>query len=166
MESLAAGMRPPRDRAIGRKDAATFRAPECALLAGSHVMQTKWIFSSTFLPYTGEPIEFMLEDRNQPIHGTFANGAFHSRWADYDVDRVASWRGSDGDLSAVPMQIPTVSKGTFITTLRRLTKVLSRGRVAPIVPPRSHARTNAVPAISMQPVASSTRHIASNQISS
>ena len=128
-------------------------------------MQEKWIFSSTFLPYTGEPIEFMLEDRNQPIHGTFANGAFHSRWADYDADRVASWRGSDPYPSAVPIQLSTASTGSFITTLKRLARILSGGRGTPIAR-RSHARAHAVPAMPMHPVVASARHIASNQISS
>ncbi|HEV2607751.1 MAG TPA: hypothetical protein VGT79_07195, partial [Xanthomonadaceae bacterium] len=109
----------------------------------------------------------MLEDRNQPIHGTFANGAFHSRWADYDADRVASWRGSDGDTSAMPTQKPTAATGMFVTTLKRLTRILSRGRSTPMIaPPRSHARTHAVPAMPMQPVVAIARHIASNQISS
>lgn len=128
-------------------------------------MQEKWIFSSTFLPYTGEPIEFMLEDRKQPIHGTFANGAFHSRWADYDVDRVASWRGSDGDPSAEPIKLSTASTGRFIATLKRLARVLA-GRGAPIALPLSHARTHAVSAMPQHPVVSSAHHFASNQISS
>jgi len=129
-------------------------------------MQAKWIFSSTFLPYTGEPIEFMLEDRNQPIHGTFADGIFHSRWADYDADRVASWRGSDGDPSAEPIELSTVSKGRFVTTLKRLARILSGRRSSPIAAPRSHARPHAVPAMQMHPVVAIARHIASNQISS
>jgi len=129
-------------------------------------MQEKWIFSSTFLPYTGEPIEFMLEERNQPIHGTFSNGVFHSRWADYDADRVASWRGSDGDPSAEPIELSTASTGGFITTLKRLARILSRGRGAPIASPRSHARRHAVPSVSMQPAVAIARHMASNQLSS
>jgi len=129
-------------------------------------MQAKWIFSSTFLPYTGEPIEFMLEERNQPIHGTFSNGVFHSRWADYDADRVASWRGSDGDPSAEPIKLSTVTKGRFVTTLKRLARILSGGRSTPSAAPRSHARPHAMPAMTMHPVVAIARHIASNQISS
>ena len=108
-------------------------------------MQVQWIFSSTFLPYTGEPIEFMLEDRKQPIHGTFANGIFHSRWADYDADRVSSWRESDHDPSTTQMQIPkAATTGAFTTALMRLRKALSMGRqAAASMPPRSHARTAA-----------------------
>jgi len=129
-------------------------------------MQEKWIFSSTFLPYTGEPIEFMLEDRNQPIHGTFADGVFHSRWANYDAGRVASWRETDPDPSAVPIEQPTVSAGRLISTLKRLARILSWNRGAPIALPRSHVRTTAVTAIPMDPVVVIARHIASHQISS
>ena len=128
-------------------------------------MQAQWIFSSTFLPYTGEPIEFLLEDRKQPIHGTFANGLFHSRWADYDADRVASWRGSDGDPSAEQIAMPTVvTAGTFITTLRRLARIVSGGSMAaPIVKPRSRARVALVSGVAMRPSMAAMRRIVSNQ---
>lgn len=129
-------------------------------------MQEKWIFSSTFLPYTGEPIEFMLEDRNQPIHGTFADGIFHSRWADYDANRVASWRETDGDPSTAPIETPPATMGRFMTTLKRLARILSRRRGIPIAAPRSHSRPHAVQVLPMHPVVSGARHIASNQISS
>ena len=131
-------------------------------------MQAKWIFSSTFLPYTGEPIEFMLEDRNQPIHGTFANGLFHSRWADYDADRVASWRGSDGDPSAEPIALPkAVSTGVFIATMKRLAGILSGGsKAAPIATPHSHARVALVPDIATRVPTAAMRRFDSNQISS
>lgn len=139
-------------------------------------MQEKWIFSSTFLPYTGEPIEFLLEDRSQPIHGTFADGVFHSRWADYDADRIASWRETapdetvpeeaDPGPSIAPIELSAAPTGTFIAVLKRLTKVFSRGRAAASAPPRSHARTTQVPAFPMSPNISVARHIHSNQISS
>lgn len=129
-------------------------------------MQEKWIFSSTFLPYTGEPIEFMLEDRNQPIHGTFADGIFHSRWADYDAGRVASWRGSDPDPAAVPIASPTASAGRLISTLKRLARFVARNRGTQVVAPRSHARTHAAPALPMDPVVAIARHITSNPVSS
>jgi hypothetical protein len=51
-------------------------------------MQLKWIFRSTLLPMSKEPVEFLVEERGQSIHGTFANCIFHSRWADYDARRV------------------------------------------------------------------------------
>jgi hypothetical protein len=131
-------------------------------------MQAQWIFSSTFLPYTGEPIEFMLEDREQPIHGIFANGLFRSRWADYDSDRVQSWRGSDGDPSAAPIAIPeATTTAAFITTMRRLCRILSGGgKSASVVPPRSHARAALVPAIATRAPSAAMRHFNGNQVPS
>jgi hypothetical protein len=78
-------------------------------------MRSKWIFSSTLLPHPKETVEFLIEEREQSIHGTFANGVFHSRWADYDSRRVASWRGSAADPCVAPMAIPKI--GTFKTLL-------------------------------------------------
>ncbi len=167
----AARMRPnmQRSQLLCRMDAATLGAGN-ALCRRGVVMEAKWIFSSTFLPYTGEPIEFMLEEREQPIHGTFANGVFHSRWADYETDRVQSWRESEGEPSVALMATPqTVRTSLFITTLKRLSSMLSRGRpAAPIVPSRSHARTTTVhmPIVAMPPAVAIKRHIDSNQISS
>lgn len=83
-------------------------------------MQAPWIYSSTFLPYTGEPIDFLIKDRSEPLHGTFGNGMFHSRWADYDADLVQSWRGSEADRPVAPIEMPNVvTAGAFITTWRR-----------------------------------------------
>jgi len=132
-------------------------------------MQTPWIFSSTFLPYTGEPIDFMLEDRSQPIHGTFVNGVFHSRWADYGADRVQSWRGSHADRVAAPMEMPkAATPSVFITMLKRLSNGLSRGRNAqPVAQRRSHARIAVAPPTAVKyPSAVALRRVDSNQISS
>ena len=108
-------------------------------------MQTPWIFSSTFLPYTGEPIDFLLEDRSQPMHGTFANGMFHSRWADYAADRVQSWRGADSDPSAEPLEMPKAgTTGIWVALLKRLPNIFSMGRNAsPMTQSHTHSRTNA-----------------------
>lgn len=155
-----------KDLEIGRKDAAPRAQRES--LAESHDMQAQWIYSSTFLPYTGEPIEFMLEDRQQPIHGIFANGLFHSRWADYDADRVQSWRESDDDPSAAPIAIPKAAlTDAFIATFKRLRDALSPGRQATaIIPSRSHARTRAASDIALRPVADATESIDRHRITS
>jgi hypothetical protein len=76
-------------------------------------MELQWIYNSSFLPYTGEPIEFMLEERGQSIDGTFANGHFHSRGADYDIRQVTSWRESDGASAAPIMKPAEVPAHTF-----------------------------------------------------
>ena len=131
-------------------------------------MQAPWIFSSTFLPYTGEPIDFLLKDRSEPLHGTFGNGMFHSRWADYGADRVQSWRGSDADQVVAPMGMPKVATaGAFITTWRRLTSAVSGRRSAvPTVSPHRHSRTTALSVVPKGPADGVTRCIDSNQISS
>ncbi len=128
-------------------------------------MQAPWIFSSTFLPCAGEPIDFMLDDREQAIHGTFADGVFHSRWADYDAHRVASWRESDGEQSIAVASLPKpVASGRFAIALRRMGRIFSRkSEAAPSTPLRSHARPTSVPTIS---VPASAQPIDSNLMSS
>jgi hypothetical protein len=54
-------------------------------------MNANWIHSSTKLPREGQQIEFMLDHRNAPLQGTYSQQSFHSRWAEYDVERVGSW---------------------------------------------------------------------------
>ncbi len=131
-------------------------------------MQAQWIFSSTFLPYTGEPIEFRLEERQQPIYGTFADGTFYSRWAEYDAERIKSWRGSDGNSSTAPMQVPkAAAKNAFITALIRLRKMLSMDRQdATTIPSRSHARTPTASVIALHPLATATKSNDGNRVSS
>ena len=55
-------------------------------------MKTSWIRSSIALPRDGEPIEFVLDDREIAIAGTYAGETFRSRWTLYDVERVGAWR--------------------------------------------------------------------------
>jgi hypothetical protein len=137
---------------------------------GISAMSTKWNFSSTFLPYTGEPIDFQLEDREEPIHGTFANGTFHSRWADYDADRVQSWRTAIGDPAHEGIAGPSVENGRawFAPWTGLVKRLLVRGdRVAPAPTPRRHARTAVRPAPTVTALSSTANsHRDSNQMSS
>jgi hypothetical protein len=55
-------------------------------------MNTAWVRSSTALPRDDEPIEFVLDDRDVAIDGTYARQLFRSRWSSYDVERVGAWR--------------------------------------------------------------------------
>jgi hypothetical protein len=55
-------------------------------------MKTPWISSSSALPRDGQPIEFILDDRDVAIAGTYAGQIFRSRWTLYDVERVGAWR--------------------------------------------------------------------------
>jgi hypothetical protein len=116
-------------------------------------MQAPWIFSSTFLPHIGEPIDFLLDDRSQPIHGTFLDGVFHSRWADYGTDRVSSWRGSDPDLPAPSIEPPVaIRKTTLLATLRRIANGNFGPFAAdPIVVARRRPRTDRISLIATLP---------------
>jgi len=129
-------------------------------------MQAPWIFSSTFLPYTGEPIDFLLEDRSEALHGAFVNGMFHTRWADYDADRVQSWRVSRCDPPVEYLDLPNVpTAGAFRKLLRRWTVAMSGRGSAAHTPLRTHSRT-AVVSTAAFPAVAKTRRNDSNQISS
>jgi hypothetical protein len=107
-------------------------------------MTTKdWFFSATFLPYTGEPIDFRLEDRETPISGTYVDGKFHSRWADFSPDRVLSWREAVVDPTRVPIATLVVTgHRKWALDLKRLARRLlpirggkvSAQAVVPVVP--------------------------------
>ena len=64
-------------------------------------MMMRWVPCSDSLPRDGDPIRFLLDSRDTSINGTYASGAFRSRWTDYDVGRVRSWRAIDGANDAV-----------------------------------------------------------------
>jgi hypothetical protein len=55
-------------------------------------MYTPWVRSSSVLPREGQPVEFVLDNREVAIDGTYAGQIFRSRWTDYEVARVGSWR--------------------------------------------------------------------------
>ena len=99
-------------------------------------MATHWIFSSTSLPHRGEPIDFQLDDHEEPIHGTFADGSFHSRWADYAIDRVPSWRKAVVDPMHEQIAAPGVAgRGSWLLRVQRLVAALRVNRVGVASPP-------------------------------
>ena len=55
-------------------------------------MYADWNHSSNGLPREGQQIEFVLDYRSVAMQGTYDHQVFHTRWADYTVDRVRSWR--------------------------------------------------------------------------
>ncbi len=55
-------------------------------------MNTLWVRSSVTLPREGQPVEFVLDNRNVAIEGTYTRRVFQSRWTSYDVERVCEWR--------------------------------------------------------------------------
>lgn len=91
-------------------------------------MQDQWNYSSSFLPYTGEPIEFRLEEREQPLHGIFADGVFHSRWANYGTDSVGSWRRLAGDSSPCPAATSEFADSSFSGIVKRMKRIVSRSQ--------------------------------------
>jgi hypothetical protein len=68
-------------------------------------MHASWVASSTSLPPEGQVVEFLLDDRCVPMDGTYAHTSFHSRWTDYDVGRVRTWRPSSS--SVLPPDLAT-----------------------------------------------------------
>jgi len=64
-------------------------------------MIVPWVPCSDSLPRDGDAIRFLLDSRDASLDGTYAGGAFRSRWNEYDVGRVRSWRTMDGIPSAL-----------------------------------------------------------------
>jgi hypothetical protein len=62
-------------------------------------MYTQWIRSIAGLPLEGQPVEFVLDGREVAIEGTYIERAFRSRWSDYTIERVRSWRPAGFDSS-------------------------------------------------------------------
>jgi len=58
-------------------------------------MSIEWVTSSAALPHDGDCVEFVLDGRNVALDGTYRHQAFRSRWSEYDVQRVHSWRRAD-----------------------------------------------------------------------
>ena len=110
---------------------------------GIGAMTTPWVFSSTFLPYNGEPIDFLLEDREEPIHGTFEGSVFPSRWADYGAARVRSWRQAMVDPAHEVIKQPCVAiHSSIFGALERFARRLAgKGhRARPAATARSPSR--------------------------
>ncbi len=130
-------------------------------------MQHQWIYSSSFLPYTGEPIEFRLEEREQSITGTFADGVFHSHLARYNRSNVGSWRSLDSAPSAQPFGAPTSTTGSFSRIFQRLKNSISRNHGNDLMtPPRDRIRTVAIAPTALPRTHAIARDIDSNQMSS
>jgi len=55
-------------------------------------MHSQWVASSAALPHEGQSVEFVLDDRDIAIDGTYARQIFCSRWTSYEVGRVRTWR--------------------------------------------------------------------------
>lgn len=60
-------------------------------------MSTQWVGRTTGLPQEGQSVEFVLDGHDVAMGGTYATGNFRSRWSDYAIERVGSWRAVDLD---------------------------------------------------------------------
>ena len=58
-------------------------------------MDSLWVSSAAGLPLEGQPIEFVLDGREVALDGTYGLGTFQSRWSEYAIERVRSWRSVD-----------------------------------------------------------------------
>ena len=97
-------------------------------------MSIQWIPSSASLPHAGAPIQFMLDDRNVPMEGTYDGGNFRSRWCTYDVGCVKSWRASDISPQAAATAGNLSRAKASRSTMNWLSGLLARPRMAAAVP--------------------------------
>lgn len=51
-----------------------------------------WYVTAQKLPTPGDPVEFLVEDREIVIDGLYEGRAFRSRWGEYRESRVSVWR--------------------------------------------------------------------------
>jgi hypothetical protein len=56
--------------------------------------QSTWISTASALPIRGQPVEFMLAERECPIIGVYSGDGFRSRWTHYASELVCRWRGA------------------------------------------------------------------------
>jgi len=59
-----------------------------------HHDTSTWISTTAALPVTGQPVEFMLAERECPIVGVYSGDGFRSRWTHYASELVCRWRGA------------------------------------------------------------------------
>ncbi len=62
---------------------------------------THWISTDSALPVRGQPVEFMLAERECPIVGVYSEDGFRSRWTRYAPQLVRRWRGATEQTLAV-----------------------------------------------------------------
>ena len=49
------------------------------------------------LPREGQRVEFVLDNRDIAISGTYGQRIFQSRWSGYDVENVRAWRYAEAE---------------------------------------------------------------------
>lgn len=64
-------------------------------------MSSQVFTKPTGLPREGQPVEFVLDGRDVPINGTYAEHTFRSRWSGYEIGSVRAWRYADAASVAI-----------------------------------------------------------------
>jgi hypothetical protein len=59
---------------------------------GDNEMHLNWTTTAAGLPSDGSAVEFVLDERECPLRGTYALGRFESRWTCYPPTCVRQWR--------------------------------------------------------------------------
>lgn len=54
-------------------------------------MDSQWIATRDDLPKNGQAVNFLVDQHEVSLEGTYEDGAFCSRWAKHDAARVRSW---------------------------------------------------------------------------
>lgn len=67
-------------------------------MTGAQSMQANSCTHTAGLPDEGQRVEFVLDDREVALRGTYAHGTFQSRWSGYGRERVRFWRPDDADM--------------------------------------------------------------------
>lgn len=55
-------------------------------------MHSNWTSTAAALPSPGASVEFLLDERECPMRGTYVLGRFESRWTHYAPTSVRQWR--------------------------------------------------------------------------
>jgi hypothetical protein len=70
-------------------------------------MHPNWITTAARLPSDGSAVEFVLDERECPLRGTYALGRFESRWTCYPPTCVRQWRTTQGIAAERTRSLPS-----------------------------------------------------------
>lgn len=129
-------------------------------------MSVSWISTTACLPLSGAPILFVLDHREGPMSGTYAQGVFHSRWSDYDVDNVRLWCASNVSTVA-PMTVTNPQFQIWIGLLNWLFgRLKGHNAIASVPAAHDPIRSDSISVHHIDATHSLGRRANSNQMSS
>lgn len=129
-------------------------------------MSVSWISTAASLPLSGAPILFMLDHREEPMNGTYAQGVFHSRWSKYAVNDVRLWRASNvGAVAPMTVAKPSrqISKGALNWLFGHLK---GHDAIVSVPAPREPIRSDSISVRRIDATCGIGRRADSNQMSS